>query len=1027
MKKLLFCLMFLWTAGATALAQQTVSGVVTDADGLSLIGVNILEKGTANGTVTDLDGNFEIEVSPGATLVFSYTGYTSLEVEVGDRTRLDVTLEEGIALDEVVVTALGVEREKKALGYAVTELKGETLNTIKETNVINSLSGRVPGVVITRSAAGPGSGTRVVIRGNNSITGNNQPLFVVDGVPIDNSGFGGAAGAGTGEYARSDYGSGISDINPDDIESMTVLKGPNAAALYGSRASNGVILITTKKGSARKGLGVSFTSNITFESPLVLPEYQNEYGQGTDGNVPADLENLLNAGGSWGAPLDGSSKLYYNGETRPYAAQPNNVENFFRTGANYFNTLALEGGSDKLNARFSYSNTAANSILPNSGLNRHNFNLRTNAQLNDQLSLDAKITYFVQDGKNRPVQGTEGIMAYLYDIPRNVDVEDLKNFQNPANYAAQGPSSLGANPYWILFNDVNTDSRQRTLGFAKATYKFSDSFSAFARVGTDQIRQKIESINQFGHWFYGQGRFNFNETNITETNADFLLMFSPKISERFTLDINAGGNHLYQTREYIGVSGENFKIPTKPTTSSAQQLFPGYAPLQEKKVNSLYGAATIGYNNFVYLDLTARNDWSSALPEDNWSYFYPSASLSVMLNDFIDPRASVLDFLKLRVSVAQVGGDTDPYLLDNAFTLNQNGYLGLTTLSRPGTFYDENLKPERTTSTEIGTEFRLFKNRLYADVAYYSIESQDLIMVVPVTGLTGYSSFHTNVGKTTNKGVELMIGGVPVRTADFTWDISANFAKNENELVDLIEGLDNYIFSTTNNGVVTVQATVGGGFGEIWGTTYERSPSGDIVVDATGRPLATSEKVLLGNYQPDWTGGLNNMFRYKDLNLNVLIDARVGGQLYSGTDAGLDASGVSARSLEYRETGVTVDGVVNTGTSDNPVYEPNTEGITAQQYFGAISGIASEHIYDQTNIRLREVSLMYRVPGAVLGNTFIKGLSIGFVGRNLLFLTKDLDYFDPESSYSTSNFAQGVLFYNLPTTRTYGVNISARF
>ena len=1027
MKNHLLCLVFLLVATATTWAQQTVTGIVTDPDGLALIGVNILEKGTSNGTITDLDGSFTLSVSPGATLVFSYTGYASKDVVVGNETTLNVTLEEGVALDEVVVTALGVERSKKALGYAVTELKGEALSTIKETNVVNSLSGRVPGVVITRSAAGPGSGTRVIIRGNNSLTGNNQPLYVVDGVPVDNTGFGGASGSGTGEYARSDYGSGISDINPDDIESMTVLKGPNAAALYGSRASNGVIIITTKKGSVRKGLGVTFSSNITFENPLVLPEYQNEYGQGTDGNVDTDLENLLNNGGSWGAKLNGSSQLYYNGDNRSYSAQPDNVKNFFRTGANYFNTLSLEGGNEKLNARFSYSNTAANSILPNSGLNRHNFNLRTNAQLTDKLSVDGKITYFVQDGKNRPVQGTEGIMAYVYDIPRNVDVVDMKNYQNPKDYAAQGPSALGANPYWILFNDVNIDSRKRTLGFMKATYKFTDNFSGFVRVGTDQIRQKIETVNQFGHWFYSSGRFNFSDQNITETNADFLLMYSPKVSEKLSLDFNVGGNHLYQTFESISIFGEDFKIPTQATTSSARTLNPGYTPLREKKVNSLYGAATIGYNNFLYLDLTARNDWSSTLPKDNWSYFYPSASLSVLLNDLIDPRASVVDYLKLRLSVAQVGSDTGPYLLDNTFNLQQNGYLGLTTLSRPSTLNDVNLKPEQTTSTEIGAEVRFFKNRLYLDAAYYSIESKDLIMTVPVTGLTGYSSFRTNVGKTTNKGVELMLGGIPIRTTDFSWDVSANFSRNKNELVELIEGLDNFIFSTTNNGIVTVQASVGGGYGEIWGTTHERSPSGEIVVDATGRPLPTSEKVLLGNYQPDWTGGLNNAFQYKNLNLNVLIDARIGGELFSGSDAGLDASGVSARSLLYRESGTTVAGVVNTGTSDNPVYEPNTENITAQQYFGALSGIASEYVFDQTNVRLREVSLMYQVPSRLLENSFIQGLSIGFVGRNLFFFTKDLEYFDPESSYSTSNFSQGVLFYNLPTTRTYGVNINARF
>ena len=1011
--------------------QHAVSGKVTSADdGSSLPGVNVVVKGTQEGTITDMDGNYKIDVPESAVLKFSYIGYLDQEIEVGDKTVVNVSMNVDVKqLQEVVVTAFGVEKEKKSLGYAVSEVQSEDLSTVKQTNVVNSLAGRVPGLVITQSTGGPGSGTRVIIRGNNSLTGNNQPLYVVDGVPIDNSGFGSAAGAGTGEYARSDYGTGISDVNPDDIASISVLKGPNAAALYGSRAANGVVMITTKKGRTNQGLGVTYSANFTFENPLLLPKYQNEYGQGTQGNTYTDLSNLKNHGGSWGAKMDGSNQLYWNGETKPYIAQPDNVKDFFQTGSNLINTVAVDGGTDKANMRFSYTNTKLNSILPNSDLLKHNFNLRSFAQLTDKFSIDSRVTYFHQETKNRATQGTEGIMAYLYGVPRNLIIDDLKDYQNPEDLSANSWTTGGGNPYWILYHDINKDVRDRVQGFMKANYEFTPYLSAFIRVGTDQVSQKIETVNQPGHWYYPTGRFNYGTTKTGETNTDFLVTYNKGLSDMFHLDVNVGGNYRLNTYEAQSVYGENFKIPTKPIVSGAVITSPSYTPTQKKKVTSLYGSAELSYNNMVYLDLSARNDWSSSLPKDNWSYFYPSASLSFLINDFIDPDQTVLDYWKLRASWARVGNDTDPYQLTNAFNLvsSTDSYLGLPILTRPSVLYDVNLQPEQVSSTEVGTEAHFFGNRLYADFSYYSIISNNLIMNVPVSESTGYSQFHTNVGQMSNKGVEVMVGGTPVQTSGFTWDVSVNFAHNKNTLDNLIEGLDNYIFTTTNNGVVTVQATVGGGYGDIMGTTWQRTSDGRIIVDANGRPMPTSEKVLLGNYQPDWTGGFSNTFSYKNLALRVLIDARIGGQLYSGTDASLDGSGVSERTLQYRTEGIVVDGVVNTGSPESPSYEQNTQQISGEQYWGSYSGIASNYIYDQTNIRLREASLTYSLPKTLLSNTPLRDVSIGLIGRNLFFLSKKIDNFDPESSFSTSNFAQGVLFYNLPTTRQYGFDVNIKF
>lgn len=1018
-----FLLLF---TGFVSAQQIEISGVVTEsANGASIPGVSVVEKNTTNGTMTDLDGNYSLSVAEGATVVFSFVGFSTQEIVPEASGTYNIQMEPAVFdVDEVVVTALGVSREKKALGYSVSELGGDELSTVKDANVMNSLSGKVAGVVITQSTSGPGGGSRVVIRGNNSLRGENQPLYVVDGVPIDNSGVGSAAGAGTGEYSRADYGTGISDINPDDIESVTVLKGPNAAALYGSRAGNGVVLITTKKGQARKGLGVSVSSSYTTENPLILPEFQNQYGQGSQGNIPSELDQLKGSG-SWGPAFDGSDRLYWTGETKPYVAQPNNVEDFFETGYQLINTLSLEGGNEDANLRFSYTNNSTNGILPNSHLDRHNFNLRGFANLTDKLTVDAKVTYFTQDMKNRAVQGTEGVMAYVYPMPRNVRINDLKNYQNPEeSLDVVTYSASGGNPYWLLNHDKNEDSRQRLTGFAKVNYDFTPWLSAFARIGTDVVNTKIETVTMPGHHFFGDGRFNFSNQKNAETNIDFLIRFNKDLTEDFNLNINAGGNHSYRTYESMSIFGENFKIPAKATVENAFRTVPGYTPLREKIVNSLYGAASLSFQNMVYLDVTARNDWSSTLSSDNWSYFYPSVSLSVLAEQLIPGAEDIMDMAKVRVSVAQVGNDTDPYQLYEYYNLAQEGYLGTVVVTRPSVRFNEDLKAESITSTEAGLEWSMLRNRLYGDFSWYKIKTEDLIFDVEVPAATGYSFFRENVGELQNEGVELMLGARPVDIGDFRWDISLNYAQNDNKLISLIEDTEVFVFTTTNSGNVVVQATVGGGYGEIYGTTFKYTEDGRMVVDQQGRPQQSDEKVYLGNYQPDWSGGLTNTLRYKNWSLRFLIDGRFGGELFSGTDTGLDASGVSKRTLNYREDGILVEGV---WLNDDGNYVENDTRISAQDYYGALAGIASEYVYDATNVRLREASLTYNFPRSMLENTFVQSASLSLIGRNLFFIHKEMDNFDPESSFSTSNFSQGVLWYNLPTTRSLGFNLNVKF
>jgi len=1012
----------LFTAGVMMAQNVTITGKVTSADdGTPIPGASVVQKGTTKGVLTDANGGYQIAVPKGATLVFSFTGMQTQEVVIADQTTVNVVLAYStLEMNEVVVTALGISREKKSLGYAITEVSGSDISRAKDLNVMNSLSGRVAGLVITQGSFGPGSSSRVVIRGNHSIKGNNQPLYVVDGIPFDNSGFGSASESDAGEYSKSDYGSGISDLNSEDIESVSVLKGPNAAALYGSRAANGVILITTKKGSLNKGLGVTYSGNFTFETPMLLPEFQNVYGQGTGGNVPASLDDLRASSASWGAKMDGSDKLYWTGETRPYSPQPNNVKDFFKVGSTYMNTLAIEGGNDKSSMRFSYTNTRANSILPGSDITRHNFNLRTVTNVTDKFSVDAKVTYFLQDSHNRPTMGTEGVMAYLYPIPRNTVLKDLKDYQN-SDYSVRTYSngSVG-NPYWYMLHDINDDYRSRIEGYAKANYNFNKAFSAFVRVGTDATHEKIETVTQYGHWFYPSGRLNNSMSTITETNIDGLLMFNKDITQKINLSINLGANHMYSTYENMGIFAENFKIPTKPTLESASTNSPSYTPLREKIINSVYGYATISYGGFLFLETSMRNDWSSTLPKNNWSYFYPSVSLTGLLNQIID--VPNMDLAKLRINWAKVGNDTDPYQLLNSYTISSasDSYLGLTILNSSSTLNNEHLKPEQTTSLELGGEFRFYQNRLYSDLSYYSITSQDLIMNVTVPASTGYSLYHTNVGKMTNKGFEILLGGVPVKTRDFSWDISLNMSTNKNRLVSLIEGTDSEPLSTSNSGVVTVMAKAGGGYGDIYTTYFQRDNNGKIVVDDQGRYTAASGKKYMGNYQPDWIGGISNTFTYGNLSLRFLIDARFGGKIYSGTDAALDNAGATKNSLKYRESGITIDGVYADGTK-------NTTKISGQQYWQSYSGIGEGYVYDQTNIRLREVTLTYDLPKKFIDKSFIKGASFGLTGRNLFFIYRALDNYDPESSFSVSNYAQGVLFYNMPTTRSIGFNISVKF
>ena len=1043
MKKLIKTLTFtaFFALSMSVMAQKTVTGNVSDNNGLPLPGATVVIKGTSSGTTTDFDGNFGVETNSGEVLVISYIGYITQELTVSDSATINVILKSDQLLDEVVITALGISREKKSLGYAVTEVSGENVNTVKDNNLASSLAGKVAGLQISQSGS-LGSASRITIRGNNSIGGNSQALIIVDGMPINASlpinsdgsqaNSGSQDNGGSPSYEPSISGAGISDINPDDVESISVLKGPSAAALYGSRAGNGVILITTKKGSRSKKLGVSIKTNLYVDNPMLLPDYQNQYGQGRFGtpyNTP-NFDPAANDGNggytwealSWGGELDGSEQAYYNGTNKSYSAQSGNVEDFFRQAVRSITSISIDKGSEMGSIRFSYTNNSSESIIENSDLSSHNFNLRAVANLSDKLTVDAKGTYFTQNVANRAsTTGAQGLLSHVYNMPRNIVTDDLRNYQmeNPStpsdfNVIRYGGGNTG-NPFWQALHDKNNVRRNRFLGFAKVNYNFTDWLSAFVRIGTDVTNIRDNKIYKPGHHFISLGSLELGQSTFTELNSEFLVTAKRDFTDKFNVVANVGGNLSKRTSEGMLVRGTEFRIPTSFFMSNLNVVqAPEESPLAIKKVNSLYGSVNLAYDNFLYVDFSTRNDWSSTLSEDNRSYMYSSASVSAILNKFLDPNKDLFNLIKVRASVAQVGNDTDPYQLNQTFTVPGQGYLGLTTLNSPNVRLNPDLKPETITSSEFGLELGLLNNRLTFDLSVYNMTTKDLIFDVPVPAATGFQFNRENIGKVTNKGLEIALGATVIDTDNFSWNTSVFYSKNKNKIEELIEGVDSFRYNLSTDGNVSVSATAGGSIGDIYGRVW----TGE--VDADGVPIASAAPdVLLGNAQPDWLGGWSNTINYKDFSLSFLIDARIGGQVYSQTSADLDRSGVSQRSLQYRDSGVVVPGI-NTGTGTE-----NTTSISGEEYWTAMSNISDNYIYDQDNIRLRELAIGYNIP---VGSKFgLSSASVQLVGRNLFFLMNKAEDIDPESMLGTSIGVQGMSHNAVPTLRSIGLNLNLTF
>ncbi len=989
---------------------------MTDPQGTPLIGVNIIEQGTSNGTVTDFDGNFDLEVAgPNAVLEFSYTGYQTQQVSIDNRTSLAVTLQEGVSLQEVVVTSLGITREKKSLTYSAQNVSTEELSQARELNVVNSLSGKVAGLSITRSGAGVGAASRVILRGNRSIAGDSQPLYVVDGVPI------------LGD---------ITDINPDDIASVSVLKGPNAAALYGNRASNGAIIITTKQGSTQ-GFNVGLSSTFMADIPNVLTKYQNEYGQGNNGQYSPNSEQ------SWGSQLNGSSVDHWSPDpnwsepTYPYSAQPDNVEDFFQTGYNWANTLSINGGNERVQTYFSYTFTKAEGTVPNNALQRHNAHLRVTNRIGSRLQLDGKLNYIRESIDNQLAQGENftNPVRHALRLPRNIRTSDVEMFEytdaagrNRQHFWNPG-SNGGANPYWAANRNLRNNTIDRVIGFVSLKYQFTDYLSLQARTALDRlVANSEETLYSDTYIVADNGRFSVGSSEASEWNSDLLLSFSKNLSSDWFVSANAGGNiRIERNTGLSSNTGVALTLPNFFALANTQQVLSSYNVGAPRDVHSVYAFAQVAWKDAVFLDVTARNDWSSTLPPDNWSFFYPSVGLNVVLTDLIS-APSWLTFAKFRGSWAEVGNDTQPFQTKRTANFSAGGNNGFLTLSN--TIPNEDLLPEETVSTELGFDVRFFRNRLGLDFTWYKSNTRNQLFSIALPAGSGASNLFTNGGDVQNTGIEAILNITPIETDNFSWDISLNYTQNRSEVVKINDERPSIVVA--QDFLRSFRIEQGEQWGEVYSRGFVRNDAGQVLIGADGLPQTTTGfTVRVANYNPDWLGGIRNVFNYGNLNFSFLIDIRQGGSYTSLTNAILYGDGTTEATLDGRD-GTAVFGQ-DIFASEEAVLasdgSPNNLPMDIEAMWRKLGGrnapIGEAFAYDASNIRLRELVVGYRFP--FTNSPVIDGLRVSLVGRNLFFLSPPEGDLDPEVIVGTAAAAAGFESFGPPTARSIGLSVNVDF
>ena len=1028
-------------AGVTEVQQATkISGVVTDGTE-PIIGASVRVKGTNKGTITDLDGRFSLDVAAGTELIVTYVGYKEVTVKAAANMKV-VLQEENTALSEVVVTALGIKRERKALGYGVSEVKGEELTKAKETNVINSRSGKVAGLVVQNTAGGASGSTRVLLRGNTEMTGNNQPLYVIDGVPLDNTNFG-AAGV-EGGY---DLGDGISAINPDDIENMTVLKGPAASALYGSRASHGVILITTKKAEKDK-VSVEYNGSLTVDvQNAEWDNIQEVYGMGYSGAYSPTATSGTNS--SWGAKADDFLVEYFDHEKRPFLMYPDNTSGFFRTGLTAQNTAILSVNSGKTGVRFSVTDMRNKDILPNTHMSRDNFNLRVTTAAGP-VDLDFTANYTREDVKNRPALGDSqsNVGKNLMTLAGTYNQEWLKNYENPDGTYANwnGNDQYNKNPYWDLYKNENTSEKDVFRLTGKAIWNITDHLKLQGTIGTDMNYMTFQDYIARTTPGKLAGQLMEQKFNNRTLNAELLALYNQSFGD-FDINATLGGNIFKvnnKTDVFTGMDQQMKDIVAimNYAEQSIQQN------TYKKQINSLFGSASVGYQHTYYLEATVRRDQSSTLPVNNNVYVYPSFSGSIVFSEFIKNK-QLINYGKVRASWAQVGSDTDPYQLALNYSTAKYSYGGFVIgMINNTTTPNKDLKPTRTNSFELGLEMKFFNGRLGLDFTYYNQLSKDQIIGLASSSTSGYNYRLVNAGEIENKGIELALNGRVLQIKDFAWDAGLNFSKNQNKVKSLVEGMDYFELEKATWCGVSVGAEVGKNYGSIIGKDYKRTEDGQVIINPeSGLPISDDKTHTLGNATWDWTGGFYSTFTYKNFRLSAGFDVKVGADLFSMSMRSAYATGKASETLEGREEwyaseearkaanmtldewreagmckGLIVNGVIDNGDG---TYRKNDIAVNPESYWKSASeNCPAMFIYDNSYVKCREITFGYTFPEKWLGKA-VKALSVSFVARNPFIVWKNIPNIDPDSGYNTSGL--GLEYGSLPSRRSYGLNVNLKF
>lgn len=1055
----------------------TVRGIVTtEEDGEPVIGASVIVKGTSLGTVTDVNGRFELSgLPPSATrLLISYISLMAKEVAIAPQ--VSVTLKSDThLLDEVVVTALGISREKKALGYTAQEVKQDALVQGKDNNLLNSLSGKIAGVRITNTQGDVGS-SRIVIRGETSIAGENQPLFIVDGIPVDNSQL-------NARSSGRDFKNAIADLNPEDIKTLTVLKGPNAAALYGARAAHGAIVITTKGGDKRqKGIGITLHSSTQVSFVATLPEFQNLFGQGAGGRFSyvdgkgAGVNDGVDE--SWGPRLDigllipqFDSPLDADGNrvATPWVSHPNNVRDYFRMGISTNNGISIARGDDKYQFRVGYNYEKQVSIVPDAGTNKTNISLNTDYHLAKWIVVGATANYIVYTAPSLPgsatpsgsnVRSNSPMLQFLW-FGRQVDTNSLK-----ADYTRNWNSSYYDNPFWSASYNTQSQERHRLIGDLHAEFRLTDGLNVRFRTSTDWYNDRRKSKVKWGSAGAGSpyGSYAEDAYTVKENNTEVLATYIKQLNKNWGIDALLGFNVRNKQYENNYQAAPRLAVADLYTLTNSRDPLTSSNDFYRLRQYGLYGSIQLDYRRWAFLNITGRNDWSSTLPVDNNSYFYPSVTASVLLSEAFGWRSKTVNYLKIRGGWSQVGADANPYQLATVFT-SETAFNGNPLQSSSTIGMNPNLKPEKTSSIEAGFEAAFWDNRLYLDFTYYKTDSRNQILKLATTAASGYTSQVRNAGHIRNRGYEIQLGAVPIQTSKgFRWNLDLNYGANSSKVVKLDdEGLITS-YQLYSSGI-QILASVGEAYGTLFGTSYVRDANGNVVVDANGLPKISTTNKTLGKFTPDWTGGISNTFSYRSLSLSFLIDASVGGSIFSNTNKTGKYTGVLANTLSGRDAehgglwyytdamgnnvrlsespsysvssdglyyaqvngqstrvyqdGIMVEGVTESGSK-------NEEVVSAEKYYHRIYSIAEANVYDASYVKLREVALSYRLPRLWTQKLHLQEASVTLTGRNLWTIYKSVPNIDPESALTTGN-AQGVEAYSLPTTRSFGVNLSVKF